>query len=121
MAKNQPLWLQLVHRLERAIGEPVESAVRSDAYFDFVAQANRARARLTELTESLTRDWLHLWNLPTATDIRGVREQLARVERRLNDVAKEFAGLEEASAKEARQTRSNSRPARAKPRQTRPK
>jgi hypothetical protein len=87
---DQPLWLQLILRFERAIGVPVESAVRSDAYFDLVAHANRTRARLTELTEGLTQEWLHLFNLPTASDVRRLREQLARLERQLGELAKDM-------------------------------
>ena len=49
MATEQPLWLRLVLRFERAIGVPVESAVRSDTYFDLLTHANRTRARLTEV------------------------------------------------------------------------
>jgi hypothetical protein len=86
---NQPLWLQLILRFERAIGVPVESAVQSDRYFDLVAHANRTRARLTELTEGATKEWLHLFNLPAATDVRRLREQLARVERQLAELAKD--------------------------------
>jgi hypothetical protein len=86
---NQPLWLKLVLRFERAIGVPVESAVRSDAYFDLLAHANRTRARLTELTESWSREWLGLLNLPAGSDVRQLREQLARVERQLAELAKD--------------------------------
>jgi hypothetical protein len=86
---GQPLWLQLVLRFERAIGVPVESAVQSDKYFDLVAHANRTRARLTELTEGATKDWLHFFNLPAASDVRRLREQLSRVERQLAELAKD--------------------------------
>lgn len=111
MAKKEepPLWLQAIHRFERAIGIPVESAVRSDAYFDFVTQANRARARLTKAFEQMSEEWLHRFNLPAGTDVRRLREQLARVERQLNRVAKELADQEEKAEKpkpKPRQTRS---------------
>jgi hypothetical protein len=86
---DQPLWLKLVLRFERAIGVPVESAVRSDAYFDLLTHANRTRARLTELTESWSREWLGLLNLPAGSDVRQLREQLARVERQLAELAKD--------------------------------
>jgi hypothetical protein len=86
---EQPLWLQLVLRLERAIGVPVESAVRSDKYFDLVAHANRTRARLTELAEGATKPWLDLLNLPAGSDVRRLREQLARIERQLAELAKD--------------------------------
>ena len=89
MAAERPLWLQLVLRFERAIGAPIESAVRTDAYFDLVTQANRARARLTRLAEGGTQECLHLVNLPTGSDIRKLQTQLSRVERKLGALAKE--------------------------------
>ncbi|HTZ05452.1 MAG TPA: hypothetical protein VMB53_06825 [Gaiellaceae bacterium] len=90
MATEQPLWLQLVLRFERAIGVPVESAVRSDRYFDLVTHANRTRARLTEIAEGVTEEWLHVLNIPASSDVRRLREQLARVERQLGRLAKEI-------------------------------
>jgi hypothetical protein len=89
VATEQPLWLQLVLRFERAIGVPVESAVRSDRYFDLLTHANRTRARLTEMVEGVTQEWLHLLNLPASSDVKRLREQLARVERELRRLAKE--------------------------------
>jgi hypothetical protein len=96
MSTSQPLWLQVVHRLERAVGAPVESAVHSDAYFDAVAQMTRARSRLIGAVEEVSRRCLHLVNLPAGTDVRRVREQLARMERRLNALSEEIAALEDA-------------------------
>ena len=90
VATEQPLWLQLVLRFERAIGVPVESVVRSDRYFDLLTHANRTRARLTELAESVTQEWLHLLNLPASSDVKRLHEQLARVERELRRLAKEI-------------------------------
>lgn len=119
---ESPLWVQLVHRFERAIGAPVESAVRSDAYFDLVAQANRARARVTSLAETVSEEWLHLFNLPAGSDIRKLREQVARLERELADVAKELAEREAdgrpdtssaATPREKRPTRSRKTPPKA--------
>ena len=90
MATEQPLWLQLVLRFERAIGVPVESAVRSDRYFDLMTHANRTKARLTEIAEGMTEEWLHVLNIPASSDVRRLREQLARVERQLGRLAKEI-------------------------------
>jgi hypothetical protein len=91
MSSGPPLWLQAVHRLERAIGGPIESAVHSDTYFDVVARANRARSRAIGAVEGVSRRCLHLVNLPAGTDVRRVREQLARMERRLNALTEELA------------------------------
>ena len=89
MSSGPPLWLQAVHRLERAIGVPVEAAVHSDTYFDVVTQANRARARAIGAVEGVSRRCLHLVNLPAGTDLRRVREQLSRIERRLLELEDE--------------------------------
>ena len=91
---SQPLWLRAVYRLERAIGEPIEAAVRTDTYFDVVAHATRAHARAIGAAEGLSRRCLHLLNLPAGTDVRRVREQLARMERRLATLSDEIAALE---------------------------
>jgi hypothetical protein len=96
MSSGPPLWLQAVYRLERAIGGPVESAVHSDTYFDVVSQANRARARAIGAVEGVSRRGLHLLTLPAGTDIRRVREQLSRMERRMNALTDELAALHDA-------------------------
>jgi hypothetical protein len=89
MPAEQPAWLKLVLRAERAIGRPIESAVRSNAYFELLTQANRARARAFELTEGWTQEWLHALNLPTGSDVRRLQTQLSRMERKLGALAKQ--------------------------------
>jgi hypothetical protein len=89
-------WLNLVLRAERAIGAPVEAAVHSDAYFDVVTELSRGKRRLTGALESVSKRGLHLLNLPAGTDIRRVREQLARMDRRLLQISKELEQLERA-------------------------
>jgi hypothetical protein len=94
MSSKQPLWLQAVHRVERAIGEPVEAAVRSDTYFDVMAKATRATAKVKGVAEGASRRCLHLFNLPAGTDVQRMREQLTRVERRLNQLTEDVAELD---------------------------
>ena len=92
-----PSWLEWIQKWERAIGEPVEQFVRSDAYFDAMTQMNRARARVRRKFEDASEEWLHLFNLPAATDVRRLREQLSRLERQVNRIAKDLADREEAA------------------------
>jgi hypothetical protein len=89
-------WLKLVLRAERAIGAPIETAVHSDAYFDLVAELNRGTRRLTDAVESISKRGLHLLNVPAGTDVRRLREQLARMDRRLLQISKELEQLERA-------------------------
>ena len=100
MAARSPLWLKLVLRAERAIGGPVEAAVRSDTYFDAVAELNKTKARLSGAVEGVSRRGWHVLNLPAGTDVRGMREQLARMDRRLARLTKELEALEQRSRAE---------------------
>ena len=89
MSAGQPLWLKAVLRLERTIGEPVETVAHSNTYFDAVAVAVRMHARAIGAVEGVSRRCLHLVNLPAGTDLRRVREQLSRIERRLLELEDE--------------------------------
>jgi heterodisulfide reductase subunit C len=67
MNSKQPLWLQAVHRLERAVGKPVEAAVRTDTYFDLVTTTTRATGKAKRTAVGTSTRMLHLLNLPAAT------------------------------------------------------
>ena len=95
MSSKGPLWLKAVHRFERAVGEPVEKVVRSDLYFDAVSKVTRVRRGVGGAVEGLSRRGLHLFNLPAGTDIRRVREQLSRMERRLDRLSADVEDLDE--------------------------
>jgi len=92
---STPSWLDAVRRFERAIGGPVERAVTSEAYFDLLPLARRARAQVEETIAAVTEEWYRLFNFPTGNDVRQMRTQLARMERQLERLAKQ---LEDAQA-----------------------
>ena len=94
MPANQPLWLRAVIRVERTIGQPIEAAVRSDTYFDLVSTTTRVQRKVGGTAEGVSRRCLHLLNLPAGSDIRGMRQQLARMERRLNELSHDVAELD---------------------------
>jgi hypothetical protein len=91
MSANQPLWLRAVLRAERSVGARVESAVRTDTYFDVVSRLNRLHGQVNRAAEDLSRRWLHLFNLPAGSEVRRLREQLSRMERRLDGLADDLA------------------------------
>jgi hypothetical protein len=94
MSSKGPLWLRAVHRLERAVGEPVESVVRSDRYFDVVSKVTRVTGKAKGKAESVSRRGLHLLNLPAGSDVSRMREQLLRMERRLNQLTENVEELD---------------------------
>ncbi len=83
----KPLWLRAVYRLERAVGEPVEAAVRTDTYFDLMTTATRTTKTVKRKATGVSTRALHVLNLPAGTDLQRMREQLARMERRLNQLS----------------------------------
>jgi hypothetical protein len=93
MPEDKPLWLRAVLKLERTIGRPVESAVRSDTYFDLISKTTHVRRKVGGAAEGLSRRGLHLLNLPAGSDIRHVRQQLARMERRIGQLSDEVAEI----------------------------
>jgi hypothetical protein len=95
MPANRPLWLRAVLKLERAIGEPIEAAVHSDRYFDLISATTRLRRQAAGLAEGVSRRALHVMNLPAGSDIRKMRQQLARMERRLGQLSDDVSELDE--------------------------
>ena len=91
---SRPLWLRAVVRVERAIGEPVERAVRTDTYFDVVTRTTRTVATVKRTAEGASRRVLHVLNLPAGSDVRRLREQLSRVERRLAALSDDVAEMD---------------------------
>jgi hypothetical protein len=94
MSSNQPLWLKAVHKLERAVGEPIEAAVRTDTYFDLVTMATRATTQARRTVLGTSTRVLHLFNLPADDDVRRLRDQLSRMERRLNQLSDDVSELD---------------------------
>jgi hypothetical protein len=91
MSSNQPLWLKAVHKIERTVGEPIEAAVRSDTYFDLVTKATRATSKAKRTVVGTSTRVLHVLNLPADSDMRRMREQLLRMERRLNQLSEDVS------------------------------
>ena len=88
---SKPLWLKAVLRVERAVGRPVERAVRTDTYFDVVTKSTRVTGTVKRKVSGTSTRVLHGINLPAGKDIQGVREQLSRMERQLNRLTEEVA------------------------------
>ena len=82
----KPLWRQLFDAVDRRVAGPVEAGARSDAFADLVAVSWRLGRRVQRELERRSRGMLHLLNLPTATDVRRLSEQLAALQREVREV-----------------------------------
>jgi hypothetical protein len=67
--------------------------VRTEAYFDLMTLTMRTRSGAKRRVAGLSTRGLHLLNVPAGTDVRRMREQLARMERRLNQLSEHVEEL----------------------------
>ncbi len=83
---GKPLWRRTFDSVDRRFAGPIEAAARSDAFGDALTIAWRLRRRAQREVERRTRRALHLVNLPAATDVRQLSEQVAALRRELREL-----------------------------------
>lgn len=80
---STPLWRQVYNSWEQAVTPGLQQVTASTGFRDLMAMGMKANADLTREIERASRQWLHLWNLPAATDVRRLRQQVSGLEREL--------------------------------------
>ncbi len=83
---GRPWWRPLVDGVDRRVTPAANNLVRTNVFADTVATLTRLEVRLRRRVERQSTWLLHQYNLPTATDVRKLRAQLAAVEARLRDM-----------------------------------
>jgi polyhydroxyalkanoate synthesis regulator phasin len=83
---DKPLWRQAFDAADRRVAKPVEAGVHSELFGDMVAIGVRVQRRAQRELERRTQRVLHLANLPTATDVRRLSEQVASLRRELREL-----------------------------------
>ena len=83
---GKPLWRQAFDTVDRRVSGPVEAGARSDAFTDVLTVGWRISRRAQQEIERRTRRVLHMANLPTATDVRRLSEQVSALQRELREL-----------------------------------
>jgi hypothetical protein len=103
MAKaNPPAWKSAVDRLDRIVTPRADAIVRTNTFADAIAAVIRLESQARRRVERQTAKVWHLWNLPTATDVKRVRSQLSALEARLRDISERLEEAEDARRSEQR-------------------
>lgn len=84
---NTPTWRGIVDTVDRIVTPPANAFVQTNLLADAIAVVTRLEVRLRRTAERQTAWVWHLYNLPTASDTRAVRAQLAAVEARVRDIS----------------------------------
>jgi polyhydroxyalkanoate synthesis regulator phasin len=83
---EKPLWRQAFDAVDRRVAGPVENAAGSDAFGDALTIALRLQRRVRGRVERQSRRALHLLNLPAASDVKRLSEQVAALRRELREL-----------------------------------
>lgn len=78
---TRPTWRQMFDSWEQAVAPGLQEMTASPGFQDLIAVSAKMAASVTQETERVSRQWLHLWNLPSASDVRSLRRQIASLER----------------------------------------
>jgi hypothetical protein len=88
---EKPPWRIALEQYERAIGVPLEEYVKSDEFADRAAEAARGQAQLQREMSASTTQWLHSMNLPAASDVTELRDEIAELRREVRALHAEVA------------------------------
>ncbi len=80
---STPLWRQLYNSWEQAVSPSLQDLTASNGFRDLLAVGLRTNAEVAREIERVSRQWLHAWNLPAASDVTRLRSQVAGLEREL--------------------------------------
>ncbi|MFT7646275.1 MAG: hypothetical protein ACI8Y4_001009 [Candidatus Poriferisodalaceae bacterium] len=85
-------WRKMYNRWEAAVAPSLEQATASDAFRDIVAVGMQMTRTIRDETEKAGRQWLHMWNLPAAGDVRNLRRQISSLDLEVQSLRRELAG-----------------------------
>jgi hypothetical protein len=86
--RRTPIWQQWVNGVDRMIAPPLEAMFRHEVFGLAAALSKRAGSDFMTRSEKLSRRGLHTLNLPAASDVNRLLQEIAYVERQLRVLAK---------------------------------
>jgi len=94
---SKPLWKQLFDALDQRLSPTIDALARSDDVATLIALGKRARSDLERRAEHLSRRALHSMNMPAGSDVNRLLVHIARLEREVRDLRKQFTAVDDAT------------------------
>lgn len=91
-ARRTPMWRSVVDKVDDVITPSANRVVRTSAFADVVAATTRLEVQLRRRLQKQTGAMWGLLNLPTASDQRSLRAQIAALEARVRDLTERLEG-----------------------------
>jgi hypothetical protein len=85
-AEAAPLWRQGYDAMEREVAPRLDAMVRSDGFAQAMGVVARLQRAVQQEVARSTRRWLHLLNLPAATDVSRILTEMGRLEKQVRDL-----------------------------------
>lgn len=117
---NSPAWRQMFDSWEKAVSPGLQDLTASSGFRDVVAMSAKVNASVSGEVERASRRWLHLWNIPAASDIRNLRRQISSLEREVRSVKRTLEAERAGAAAPPATKAPASKPAATKPPATKP-
>jgi Poly(R)-hydroxyalkanoic acid synthase subunit (PHA_synth_III_E) len=80
---ERPVWRQFFDAWEQQFGPRLEEYVQTDEFAERMTAFQQMNRRTAEANEEASRQLLRAWNLPTASDLEKLSQQVADIDRRL--------------------------------------
>ena len=93
---ERPNWRRMFDAWNDQVGPRLEQMVRTDAFADQAAWWNELNRRRSEMAEAFSRRLMHLWNMPTASDVAALKRQVEALDRQLHRVNKTLQEVRDA-------------------------
>ena len=91
--ERTPRWRQAFDVAERAIAPPLEALLASEGFAVAVGAMRSAQKAVEQRVERSSRQALHRWNLPAASDVNRVLGELAQLQRQVRDLSRRVENL----------------------------
>jgi len=75
-----PFWKQVFDSVEQAAGPVMANATASSGFAEIMKVSTKISRDMADQSETLSRRWLHAWNLPAAGDVAGLKAQVGSLE-----------------------------------------
>ena len=108
-----PLWKKVFDAAEKLAAPRLEAAVRTERFADTTSALTKLQLRARESANQRSQQAMHNWNMPTATDVSRLREQVTSLERTVRELSKQIDGLQRTLALQTTVADTSARPRKA--------